>query len=145
MFYNKSEFIIVAGSGRFGSAIADSLSLSGFDVTVIDKDEKSFLHLSISYGGFQYLGDATDIDVLRAAGIERASMLIACTNNDNVNSLIAQVASRIFSVKKVFARIGEKEKIDLIEGYNIVPICPFELSLEDFWKKSGISKEEDKK
>ena len=45
MFYNKNEFIIVAGSGRFGSAIADSLSLSGFDVTVIDKDEKSFRHL----------------------------------------------------------------------------------------------------
>jgi trk system potassium uptake protein TrkA len=145
MFYNKNEFIIVAGSGRFGSAIADSLSLSGFDVTVIDKDENSFRHLSISYGGFQYLGDATSIDVLGAAGIKRASMLIACTNNDNVNSLIAQVASRIFGVRKVFARIGENEKIELIEGYNIVPICPFELSLEDFWKKSGISNKEDKK
>ena len=47
MFFKKSEFIIVAGSGRFGSAIADSLSLSGFDVTVIDKNEKSFSYLSL--------------------------------------------------------------------------------------------------
>ena len=100
MFFKKSEFIIVAGSGRFGSAIADSLSLSGFDVTVIDKNEKSFSYLSPSYGGFQSVGDAADIDVLRSAGIEKASMLIACTNNDNVNSLIAQIASRIFNVKR---------------------------------------------
>ena len=138
MFFKKSEFIIVAGSGRFGSAIADSLSLSGFDVTVIDKNEKSFSYLSPSYGGFQSVGDAADIDVLRSAGIEKASMLIACTNNDNVNSLIAQIASRIFNVKRVFARLGEKDKVDLILGHNIVPICPFELSLEDFWKKSGV-------
>lgn len=145
MFFKKSEFIIVAGSGRFGSAIADSLSLSGFDVTVIDKNEKSFSYLSPSYGGFQSVGDAADIDVLRSAGIEKASMLIACTNNDNVNSLIAQIASRIFNVKRVFARLGEKDKVDLILGHNIVPICPFELSLEDFWKKSGVSREEEHK
>ena len=123
----------------------NSLSLSGFDVTVIDKNEKSFSYLSPSYGGFQSVGDAADIDVLRSAGIEKASMLIACTNNDNVNSLIAQIASRIFNVRKVFARLGEKDKVDLIIGHNIIPICLFELSLEDFWEKNGVSREEDHK
>lgn len=139
MFFRNNDFVIVTGSGRFGSSVANLLSLRGFDVTVIDIKEKSFLSMPSSFGGYEITGDATDIDTLRFAGIEKAKMVVACTNSDNVNSLIAQIASRIFNVKNVFARFGENDKLELTDGFNIVPICPFSLSLDEFCNLSEIS------
>jgi len=142
MFFRNNDLVIVVGSGRFGSSVANSLSLSGFDVTVIDKDEKSFLRLPPSFGGYEIIGDATDVDILLSAGINKAHMLVASTNSDNVNSLIAQIASRIFSVKKIFARFGENDKLELTDGFNVVPICPFSLSLNEFCLQTGLKNAE---
>ena len=71
--------ILIAGCGRLGSCMASSLSQEGFDVTVIDKDEKAFRRLRETFSGFQVIGDASDLDMLQSCGIANADIVVVAT------------------------------------------------------------------
>lgn len=76
-----SGHVIVCGWGRVGSAIARFLRADAAEVVVVDN---SVPRLD-TVGGPYVLGDATDEDVLRAAGIDRAKVLITALNADADN------------------------------------------------------------
>lgn len=73
--------ILIAGCGRLGSCMASSLSQEGFDVTMIDKDEKAFRRLRETFSGFQVIGDASDLDMLRSCGIANADIVVVATDS----------------------------------------------------------------
>ena len=128
----KPKTVIVVGCGRLGASLAGSMSEQGYNVIIVDKDEDSVRKLPESFSGYEIIADATDIDVLERADILGAEMLVATTDSDNVNSLIAQIASRIYGVSKVFIRLNDTEKEKLIDGFNIEVIYPFKLSVGEF-------------
>lgn len=134
----KSKKVLVAGCGRFGSCLASSLSLSGYDVIVIDKDAMAFNRLSDTFGGFEIIGDATDLHFLESAGIEQSNMVLVATDSDNVNSMIAQIASIIYNIDQVYIRLNDPEKEKLLEHTNIKAIYPARLSVLEFEKISHI-------
>jgi voltage-gated potassium channel len=77
--------IIVCGWGRVGRAIARELTIAGKDVVIVDNDPER----TGTVGTQLYvLGDASDDDVLRHAGIERAGALVAAASTDAVNLVI---------------------------------------------------------
>lgn len=132
MLFKKTKTIIVVGASRFGAGLAGLLSNRGSRVVVIDIDERSFRKLPDNFGGSEIVGDGTDTDLLKRAGIEDAETLIAATDDDNVNLLVAQIGSRIFRVKNVFTRLNDRNKEKIISGFNIKPICPFVLSVNEY-------------
>jgi CPA2 family monovalent cation:H+ antiporter-2 len=67
--------IIIAGSGRMGTTIDNILRLANFHSTVIDFNVKR-LQVLKRLGVKNYFGDATRPDLLHAAGIDEASLLI---------------------------------------------------------------------
>ncbi len=72
--------VVIAGWGRLGRTIATQLERHGRDIVVIDRDER------IRQSPHPFVeGDATDDRVLRAAGLERASTLIAALDADIAN------------------------------------------------------------
>ena len=72
--------IVIAGWGRLGQTIAAQLGRHGRDIVVIDRDEK------IRRSPHPFVeGDATEDGVLTAAGLERASTLIAALDADTAN------------------------------------------------------------
>lgn len=73
--------VIVCGWGRVGRAIASALAKAGRDLVVIDQDGRRLEASPHAY----VQGDATDDSVLRAAGVERAGVLIAALNTDADN------------------------------------------------------------
>lgn len=75
------DHVIVCGWGRVGTAIARSLRLHDAPVVVVDSSPE---RLETVEGAFVH-GDATDEDVLRAAGIERAGTLITALPEDADN------------------------------------------------------------
>lgn len=137
MLFKKTKTIIIVGSSRFGSGLAGMLSQRGSRVVVIDVKEDAFRKLPDGFSGYEMIGDGTDMDVLKQAGIEEASIVIAATDDDNTNLLIAQIASRIFHVSNVYSRLNDKNKEKLIRGFNIQPICPFVLSVNEFARLSN--------
>jgi len=133
----KRDKILVIGLGRFGSGIAVRLSLSGEDVIAIDKDDDSFRKLADTYSGYQLVGDVLDVDILENAGIRQAKTVIATTDDDNVNIMVAEIASRIYGVQEVFLRLVDQDKAVLIESQNVHPIFPYLLSMAEFDRIRG--------
>ena len=137
--WNRKKTIIIAGCSRFGAGLAGDLSEHGDDVIIIDMDNDAFRKLPPNFSGFQIVGNVTDPDLLEDAGIENASVVVAATDDDNINCMLAQMARRIYDVGEVFARLNDTDKEHLIGGLNIKAIYPARLSIEKFKELSSIA------
>lgn len=128
------NFIIIIGCGRLGANLANTLSDGGGNVLIIDKNKDSFRKLSHSFGGLSIIGDATDIDIMQEAQIGNASAVIAVTNNDNANIMVAQIAREMFHTKRVIARLYDPEREHVYHEFGIETICPTVLSAKEIDK-----------
>lgn len=131
------QYVIIIGCGRLGSMLANQLSSLGSSVVVIDREESAFGNLSTEFSGFLVTGDAAELDVLRRARIDRADCLLAITQYDNVNLMVAQVAQTIFQVTKVIARVSNPSREGVYDQFGIETICPTTLSAEAFLSALG--------
>ena len=102
--------VIIAGCGRVGSQLALFLSHEGHNVVVIDKDPKAFQRLEMSFNGATLTGMAFDEGLLQEAGIKDADAFAALTNYDNTNLMAAEIATGIFGVPRVTARVYNPDK-----------------------------------
>lgn len=125
-------YILVVGCGKAGSHLANLLSKRGDEVVVIDNREEAFSNLSSEFTGFNLVGDATEFEVLKEAKIEQADVVIATTTDDNVNSMVAQIAQKICGVPKVVARTFSPRKEEIYNQLGIETICPTTLSVNKF-------------
>ena len=105
--------IIIVGCGRIGSGLAQNLSLAGHTVTVIDQDPTAFELLDSSFKGQTITGIGFDRDVLRKAKIEKTDALAAVTYSDEANAVIARLASEVFKVPRVVARLYDRRKAEI--------------------------------
>lgn len=132
MLFHKYKGVLIVGCSPFGAALANTLQNKGHKVIVLDKDRESFRYLPDEFGGSEMEGDPTDPRVLKEAGIEGARMMIAATQDDNTNLLISQIASRIFQVNRVYARLDDSSRSRLITDLPIKPICLYGLTADDY-------------
>ena len=132
---------IVVGCGEFGRVTADALSDAGWSVMVVDRDPGAFSALDVSFGGETLHGDGADVSVLEACEIADASLFVASTDRDSVNYFIARVASEVYGVERVFARIEDADLIGMLDDTTIEPICPHELCLKEFRRRANIGGE----
>ncbi len=75
---------IIIGCGRVGARLAQTLSLKGCSVTVVDKDPAAFDRLGRSFQGRTIQGVGFYRDVLLEAGIEKADELAAVVKADHL-------------------------------------------------------------
>ena len=132
MVFNKRERVIIVGCGRLGGRLATRLSDKGYQVVIIDNRPEAFHKLPDSFGGFPIEADGIDLNTLKYAEISDTQLFVAATGNDNINNLLAQIASRIFGVPNVYVRFDDTDKERLIRGFNIHGIYPFKLSMAAF-------------
>lgn len=66
---------IVVGMGRVGQVVAQMLRARGVEVTAIDFDPEQ-IEVARRFGNKVYFGDGRRVDILRAAGVEEASLLV---------------------------------------------------------------------
>lgn len=116
--------LVILGCGRVGVRLAQLMEEDGHELSVIDADPSSLEKLPQDFRGQVVLGTGIDVDVLRAAGIEKADAFAAVTNYDNTNIMACQVAKEIFGVKKVLARIYDPGREGLYHKLGLETICP---------------------
>lgn len=116
--------ILIMGCGRAGATLAAMLDAEGHKVTILDIVSSSFRRLPSSFGGAVVLGDGTDEDILRNAGIAEADAFVAVTQGDNRNIMAAQIARNVFDVPKVLCRIYDPLREDLYRSLGIEAISP---------------------
>jgi NhaP-type Na+/H+ or K+/H+ antiporter len=106
---------ILVGGGRVGRALATRLERRGEFVVIVEDDENA-AETARQAGFTVHGGDGTESDVLRAAGIEDARIVVAATGDDDVNALVTQLASTKFGVERIYARVNRPENVDAFDS-----------------------------
>jgi trk system potassium uptake protein TrkA len=100
-------FVFIAGGGRTGAQLAMQLLEQNHQVRLVEhrRELLSLLHHEIPTEVI-YEGVATDPSVLEQAGLDKANVLVACTNDDATNLVLCYLARTMFSVRRTVARIN---------------------------------------
>jgi len=101
-------YIIILGAGHVGYNLAKILSYEKHDVIIIEEDYERFSRASEALDAHAFAGSGTSAAMLEKAGIKKADMLVAVTDNDEVNLLSALMA-KSYGVKKTIARVKNPE------------------------------------
>jgi trk system potassium uptake protein TrkA len=125
---DKMLFVIVIGCGRLGANLASGMSAAGHSVVAVDSRQSAFDALDSRFSGYKIEGDATEFAVLQQAKTVSADLVVAVTDNDNVNLMAAQIAATVFKVPRVVARIEDPRKEDIYRALGIETICPATLA-----------------
>lgn len=130
----KNPYTIIIGCGRLGANLANTLSNEGENVLIMDENRNSFRRLAPNFGGLSVVANGTDLDKLREAKIENASAVVAVTNDDNTNIMVAQITRELFGVERVIARLYDPESEEVYRKLGICTICPAVLSAKEIDK-----------
>ena len=101
--------IIIAGDGKVGSMLTRQLSSEGYNVTVIDCNSRVLEQSVERYDVFGVHGNCASMAVLQQAGVKDADLLIAATNQDEVNLLCCTTAHALNPNLHTIARIRNPE------------------------------------
>lgn len=82
--------VLVVGFGRFGQIASQCLLTQGLEVTIIDNDVE-MIQSAGRFGFSIYYGDGTRLDVLRAAGVERARVVAICVDRRETADRIVDI------------------------------------------------------
>ena len=127
--------VLIMGCGRVGAHLASLLETDGHEVTVLDVDPSGFAKLPPTFRGNALLGDGTDEDSLRRAGIEKMDAFIALTEFDNTNIMAAQIAKSVFNVRKAVCRVYDPTREELYREMGLDTFCPTALMAESVVKR----------
>ena len=105
--------IIIAGAGRMGGLIDRVMRAAGLSTTVIDYNARR-LDILERFGTRHYYGDASRPDLLHAAGIAEAKMLIvAIDDREQINEIVRHVGKTYPQVHIVARAIDRDHVYDL--------------------------------
>jgi voltage-gated potassium channel len=104
---------IVCGVGRVGSNVVHELAMTGRTCVLVDEDIQHIENCLAKHPGLFHLqGDATDNDILLAAGAGRARGIFAVAQDDSQNLVISLSAKQINPNIRVVARCHEVKNVD---------------------------------
>ena len=79
------------------------------------------------------------MDALLESGIEEADVLVASTNGDNTNLVIAQIAQKRFDVGRVLVRVLDPARAAWYAQQGLETICPTQFAIDEFERVLGVS------
>jgi len=129
--------VVIMGCGRVGSRLAGLLDIEGHGVAILDIDAYSFRRLPPDFGGTALVGNGTDEESLKKAGIEEADAFIALTQGDNRNVMASQIAKHIFNVPKVLCRTYDPLRRELFNTLGIETFSPTTIFAQMLKEKLG--------
>jgi glutathione-regulated potassium-efflux system ancillary protein KefC len=95
--------VIIAGFGRFGQIVGRLLFANGIKAVVLDHDPDQ-IELLRKFGFKVFYGDASRLDLLRAAGAAQATLIVNAIDDIEDSLLLADIAGRNFPQLRMIAR-----------------------------------------
>ncbi|QEE46766.1 potassium transporter TrkA [Rhizobium sp. WL3] len=102
-FEGAGSDVLMVGFSRFGQIAAQILLASGRDVTILD-DSPDRVRQAATFGFRIYFGDGTRLDMLRAAGIEKAKIVAVCTHRKDITDKIVDLIRSEYPDVRLFVR-----------------------------------------
>ena len=106
--------IAVVGAGKLVMKIVNALVGGNHSITVIDKNEAILNKISQQYDVLVACGNAKQISLLKRESIHTFDFLIACTDSDEKNIVIASFAKKL-GCTKVIARVRDPEHMNQMD------------------------------
>lgn len=97
----ESEEATVIGGGRVGRSVATELLAAGWKVTVVEHDRERCQVVSERTDALVLHGDGTDVEFLDTERIADQPVVIAVTNSDERNLLVALVLKQLGTARVV--------------------------------------------
>jgi monovalent cation:proton antiporter-2 (CPA2) family protein len=143
---DQSPDVIVAGFGRFGQIAARLLIVNRFRISTLEVSAEQ-VALVRRFGRRVYYGDATRLDLLRAAGAADAKLLIVAIDNRDQAEVLVELATQYFPNLTILARAYDRRHAYrlLQKGAHIIERETFEGGLamgEKALKALGLSHEQ---
>jgi len=124
---------IIVGAGDIGMPVIRYLAERGHVLSVFDKSEKRCKQVANQSDAAIFCASGILQDVWKNAEAEKADLLMALTNNDDINAEVSRIAKRDYGIPFVIARAHQPESIDKIKGAGAdVAICPAQETLRVF-------------
>lgn len=98
--------IVIAGAGIIGRELAVKLLANGHDVVVIDIDKDVCDLLYKQTGALTVIGNATNLKILRDAGVSKADVLICLMRQDSDN-ISCSILAKSLGIKRIIARMRD--------------------------------------
>jgi monovalent cation:proton antiporter-2 (CPA2) family protein len=113
---DEANPVIIAGYGRVGTIIGRLLRANGIGATVLEIDS-DHVELLRKFGQKVFYGDASRLDLLRAAGAESARVLVVALDDPDRILGLVETARKHFPHLKIFSRaIGRTHAYELLEA-----------------------------
>ena len=113
---NLSASILMIGFGRFGQIVSQPLFANGCSISLIDTDTIA-IRESLAFGFKIYYGDGTRLDILHAAGAQKARMIIVATDDRETTLKIVELVKAEFPHTPLLARAFDREHaIELVHA-----------------------------
>ena len=120
--------VIILGAGKVGESLARNLSQDGYDISIVDLNKNKVDELQDRLDIAAIIGHAAHPSTFKKAGADKETILLAVTNNDEVNIAACQIAKNKFSVKKTICRFKDSTYLDCLDSFGEsiidIPISP---------------------
>jgi CPA2 family monovalent cation:H+ antiporter-2 len=107
---NEEGLVIIAGVGRFGQIVNRLVGSAGFKTVVLDHDLKT-IELMRRFGFKGFYGDPTRPDVLRAAGLADARVLVIALDDRDAALKMVRYARKERPDLHIIARAGDRSDV----------------------------------
>ncbi|WP_068547028.1 Trk system potassium transporter TrkA [Thalassotalea crassostreae] len=115
--------IMIAGGGHIGAGLARKLE-KNHKVKIIERNPKRGEYLSNELNSsLVFIGDSSDIELLKEEHIDRTDVFIAVTNDDEANIMSSMLAKRL-GARKTIALIQRGAYLDLVDNSVDIAVSP---------------------
>ncbi|MEZ8604796.1 glutathione-regulated potassium-efflux system protein KefB [Vibrio splendidus] len=111
---DRSPRVIIAGFGRFGQVIGRLMYANKIRITVLESDA-SQIHILRKFGYKVFYGDSTHLELLRAAGADKAEAIVLCTDSPDEIMKTVDLCKQHFPQLKILARARSR-----VEAYQLL-------------------------
>lgn len=116
--------VFIAGAGDVGRHLSKILAEKGNSVVVMDVNEEACNKLSSEVDALVVTGDATKLTTLREVEVDKADVVVAVTDRDEVNVLTGLLAKEL-RVPRIIVRVSDERLIEVVEALGIEKaVCP---------------------
>lgn len=120
--------VIIAGFGRIGQIIGRVLRMHNIEFTAIEKSVRQ-VDFVRKFGNQVYYGDPTNPEILRAAGIEKATLFILALDDVDQSVHTAEYLRRHYPSLRILARARDRQHVYRLR----------EVGVQQVWRETYLS------
>lgn len=111
--------VCIAGGGKVGLYLAQSLQSHRHKITIIEPDEEQCRLLADTLDSPVICGSSVSFDTLRTAEVDSCDAFVAVTGSDEDNLVACQIAKREFGVDRTVARVSNPKNRELLHTLGV--------------------------